>query len=203
MSELNPEITSGSYQSRLYEECRSAGWDPELRNTFAEEIAHLHEELSEAFRALRQYHDYEIHYDDNGKPQGIPIELADVMIGLFYNAELHDFDLFNEVEIKHRYNLTRNYVTEGRQLHANSKPSQITVNSLTEHSNYDKTIKQETNDQNDEYSNMCIECQDDSTYTVSVGGGVAGPCQTCLGMSRYNQTVHVKDIVTPSEAKDV
>lgn len=105
-----------AYQRRLYHECRAANWDPALRNTFAEEIAHLHEELSEAFRAFRRYKDFNVR-EVNGKLEGIPIEFADVLIGLFYNAELHGFDLFAAVEQKHEFNLQRNYVTEGRQLH--------------------------------------------------------------------------------------
>lgn len=105
------------YQRRLFEECRTANWDPGLRNTLPEEIAHLHEELSEAFRAWRRYKDCEVR-EVNGKLEGVPIEFADVLIGLFYNAELHGFDLFAAVERKHQFNLTRNYVKEGRQLHA-------------------------------------------------------------------------------------
>lgn len=110
-------MLKAEYQRRLFEECRTAGWDPDLKNTFPEEIAHLHEELSEAFRAFRRNKDFRITVDSNGKPQGVPIELADVLIGLFYNAELHGFDLFAAVEQKHQYNLTRNYIKEGRQLH--------------------------------------------------------------------------------------
>lgn len=105
------------YQRRLYDECVTAGWDAGQQNTFAEEIAHLHEELSEAFREWRRHKNFDIRHSENGKPEGIPIELADVLIGLFYNAELHGFDLFAAVEEKHRFNLTRNYMTEGRQLH--------------------------------------------------------------------------------------
>lgn len=106
-----------AFQRRLYDECVTAGWDKEQQNSFAEEIAHLHEELSEAFRAWRKHKNFDVRYREDGKPEGIPIELADVLIGLFYNAELHGFDLFNAVEIKHRYNLTRDYMAEGRQLH--------------------------------------------------------------------------------------
>lgn len=104
-------------QREFYDECMISGWDPELKLSFGEEIAHLHEEVSEIFRALRQYHDFEIHYDENGKPQGIPIEMADVLIGLFYNAEVHGFDLLAAAEIKHKWNLRRNYRSEGRQVH--------------------------------------------------------------------------------------
>lgn len=113
-----PAAGQPSYQRRLYDECVTAGWDSAQQNSFAEEIAHLHEELSEAFRAYRQHKDFAIRISDNGKLEGIPIEFADVLIGLFYNAELHGFDLFAAVEQKHQFNLSRNYQTEGRQLHA-------------------------------------------------------------------------------------
>lgn len=103
-------------QRRLYDECVVANWDPERRNTFAEEIAHLHEELSEAFRAWRKYKDCEVR-EVNGKLEGVPIEFADALIGMFYNAELHGFDLLAAIERKHQFNLSRNYVAEGRQLH--------------------------------------------------------------------------------------
>lgn len=103
-------------QRELFDECVTAQWDAEHKNSFAEEIAHLHEELSEAFRAWRRFKDFEVRVVD-GKPEGIPIEFADVLIGLFYNAELHGFDLMAAVERKHQFNLQRNYTAEGRQLH--------------------------------------------------------------------------------------
>lgn len=65
--------TEVSYQRRLYDECVAANWDPELRNSFAEEIAHLHEELSEAFRAWRLYKNFDVHVGAGGKLEGIPI----------------------------------------------------------------------------------------------------------------------------------
>lgn len=108
---------NGNLQQRLYEECRTANWDPDFKNTFAEEIAHLHEEVSEAFRAWRQYKDCEIR-EIEGKLKGVPVEFADVLIGMFYLAELHGFDLLEAVERKHQFNLKRNYIAEGRQLHA-------------------------------------------------------------------------------------
>ena len=109
-------------QRRLFDECETAGWDPDKRLTFGEEIAHLHEEVSEAFREWRLHKDCEIRHDANGKPTGVPIEFADVLIGLFYNAELHGFDLLDAVEQKHRYNLGRRYADEGRQLHPQPQP---------------------------------------------------------------------------------
>jgi hypothetical protein len=144
-------------QGRMYEGEKLAGWDPDDANTFAEEIAHLHEEVSEAFREFRRFKDTEArwtcvrcglsvpfetdldtirhplsshHYtgpesekgkgaDCRGtfKPTGVPIELADVLIGMFYIAERFGFDLLGATEIKHRYNLFRSYEAEGRRLH--------------------------------------------------------------------------------------
>lgn len=114
---LEASCMENDLQRRLYDECVTANWDPERRNTFAEEIAHLHEELSEAFRAFRRYKDFQVR-EVNGKLEGVPIEFADALIGMFYNAELHGFDLLAAIEQKHQFNLGRNYVTEGRQLHA-------------------------------------------------------------------------------------
>lgn len=143
------EINTKDFQKQCFDECETAGWDPEKKNSFAEEIAHLHEEVSEAFRAFRNYHDCGVyyvcikcgrtvvmvtdrvqhplsrhHYSPVGndcwgdfKPEGIPIEFADVLIGLFYNAQLHGFDLFEAVSIKHTWNLQRSYEKEGRRLH--------------------------------------------------------------------------------------
>lgn len=111
------ETPDRSLQRRLYDECRAANWDPFLVNEFGEEIAHLHEEVSEAFRMWRLRKDFSVTVDAKGKPQGVPSEFADVLIGLFYLAELHGFDLMAALEEKHRYNLTRDYVAEGRQLH--------------------------------------------------------------------------------------
>jgi hypothetical protein len=104
-------------QKMLYDECVNALWDPSGSNTFGDEIAHLHEEVSEAFRAYRKFHDMEIHIDADGKPQGVPIEFADAIIGMFYNAELYGFDLMEAIAVKHEFNISRDYVQEGRQLH--------------------------------------------------------------------------------------
>lgn len=105
-------------QHFVYKECRESEWDPDDKNSFAEEIAHLHAELSEAFEAWRLRGDATILIQFDGKPTGVPIEFADVLIGLFYNAERMGFDLWEALKIKREWNRNRNYVSEGRQLHA-------------------------------------------------------------------------------------
>ena len=105
-------------QRVVYDECRESKWDPDDKNSFAEEIAHLHAELSEAFEAWRMDEDVEIRHEFSGKPTGVPIEFADVLIGLLYNAQRMGFDLWAALEHKRDWNRSRNYVEEGRQLHA-------------------------------------------------------------------------------------
>lgn len=104
-------------QKECFEECEIAGWDPDRKISFAEEIAHIHSEISEAFEAYRKYHDFEIHYREDGKPEGVLVEFADAMIGMFYNAELNKQDLLEALEEKHQWNLKRSYEKEGRKLH--------------------------------------------------------------------------------------
>jgi hypothetical protein len=65
------------WQRTCFEECETAGWDPERKLSFAEEITHLHEEVTEIFKAWRERHDFEITYRAiDGKPEGVPIEMA-------------------------------------------------------------------------------------------------------------------------------
>lgn len=116
-------MTHSTRQLDLYRACRDANWDPNDENTFAEEIAHLHEEVSEAFRAWRKHGHAMMFVDANDtsdipKPEGVPAEFADVLIGLYYNAERMGFDLDEALEWKMAYNRKRDYVEEGRQLHA-------------------------------------------------------------------------------------
>lgn len=107
-------------QRRHFEECHFAHWDPQRQNSFAEELAHLHEEVSEAFKAWRIYRDFEIHVVD-GRPHGVPVELADILIGIFYNAEIHGIDLEGALRVKGAFNRQRDYTAEGRQLHGPTK----------------------------------------------------------------------------------
>jgi len=109
-------------------EARVAHWDDELQLTFTEELMHLQAELAEAFEAWRLYQDYEVHTDpETGKLEGVPIEFADILLGLFYNVALHDINIVKALADKHAYNLTRDYRAEGRQLHRKPHPMKPTM----------------------------------------------------------------------------
>lgn len=99
------------------EEAEEAHWDDHRQLSVAEELAHLMAEVAEAFEAWRTYKDTEVHFDNDGTPQGVPIEFADILLGIFYNVGLHHIDMSEALLIKHAYNVTRDYRAEGRQLH--------------------------------------------------------------------------------------
>ncbi len=99
---------------RIHENAVAHGFhelDSEL--TFGEYCALIHEEISEAFSAWRNGEPDE-YVDDDGKPQGVWVELADVVIrigDLFgaLEAELHD----ETDEYKNFYDDIRSTILDG------------------------------------------------------------------------------------------
>lgn len=81
-------------------------WDKP--QTFGESIALIHSELSEALEDYRAGETpNELKYESNGKPIGIPSELADVIIRIADLCGYHDIDLEKAVADKMIYNETR------------------------------------------------------------------------------------------------
>jgi NTP pyrophosphatase (non-canonical NTP hydrolase) len=90
-------------------------------------IALMHSELSEALEEYRSDADPKaIYYSGGGyiapqptecakKPEGIPIELADVCIRIFDFCGAYDIDLEKAIEIKMAYNKTRPYRHGGKK----------------------------------------------------------------------------------------
>ncbi|KJS85002.1 MAG: hypothetical protein JM58_09555 [Peptococcaceae bacterium BICA1-8] len=101
------------------------GWHEE-EVSFAEEIALIHSELSEALEEYRSgneptkmYHSTIVYYDgkeSNTKPEGIPIELADTIIRILTMCGKYGIDLDEAIRIKMEYNKTRTWRHNGKKI---------------------------------------------------------------------------------------
>lgn len=77
----------------------------------AEYIALIHSELSECLEEFRSGHEAtEIYYREDGKPEGVPMELADAVIRCFDMAYVFGIDLESAIMEKHEFNKTREYL---------------------------------------------------------------------------------------------
>lgn len=93
------------------------GWHEGVDDrTFMEKLVLIHSELSEALEEYRDGRYFtEIYYGEKGKPEGIPIELADAFIRLADLAVIYGIDLPKAIEIKQEFNRTRPYRHGGKR----------------------------------------------------------------------------------------
>ena len=88
-------------------------WDKE--RPFPEIVALIHSELSEALEEYRKgYPPQGIYFGEDGKPEGIPIELADAIIRIFDYCGFAGIDIEKALTMKHDYNLSRPYRHGGK-----------------------------------------------------------------------------------------
>lgn len=78
-------------------------------------IVLMHSELSEALEEYRSKHGpAEVYHGEDGKPEGIPVELADVVIRILHYCARHGVDLEAVLREKMNYNNTRKFRHGGK-----------------------------------------------------------------------------------------
>ena len=91
------------------------GWwedKPAISITLAEALAKIalcHAELSEAVEEVRKGKEFYDYREENGKPEGVVVELADTVIRIADLCEALGLDLEGAIIKKHEFNKTRPY----------------------------------------------------------------------------------------------
>ena len=98
-----------------YANARLKGWHDETRS-FGDLIALIHSELSEALEEYRNGHGVTEVYLRDGKPEGVPVELADVMIRIGDMCGLLGIDIDEAIKLKMQYNSGRPHRHGGKVL---------------------------------------------------------------------------------------
>jgi hypothetical protein len=102
--------TIAEWQGAVWSTAEEHGWHEGTldTNAVAAKLALIHSETSEALEELRngRLKSWE---GENGKPEGFPVELADIVIRCLDLAGQLGFVLEDEIAKKHAYNESRPY----------------------------------------------------------------------------------------------
>lgn len=98
---------------------RDKGWwdgeNPTSAQAIGAKLALVHSEVSEALECVRWGAPY-VARVENGKPEGLPIELADALIRILDMCGALGIDIAEAVRTKHEYNAQRAFRHGGKVL---------------------------------------------------------------------------------------
>lgn len=115
MDNTNLATAINKLATEVHENAVQHGWWDGEERTFGELIALCHSELSEALEEYRKGHiPNENYYSGNGKPEGIPSELADVIIRILDMCGRYGIDIGTVLVDKHEFNKIRPYKHGGK-----------------------------------------------------------------------------------------
>ena len=110
------EMTISNLIADSHATAEEKGWHDAPRS-FGDRISLIHSEVSEALEDYRNgYAPHKVFYTADGKPCGVPIELADVLIRVFDMCGELKIDLERALQIKANYNRYRPYRHGGKAL---------------------------------------------------------------------------------------
>lgn len=101
---------------QIHETSKEKGWWDEPLRTFPEQLVLMHSELSEALEEYRLGHKPTDEYFIDGKPEGIPSELADVIIRVLDTCAYYGIDIDSSIMLKMKFNQSREYRHGGKRL---------------------------------------------------------------------------------------
>lgn len=102
-----------------YALAKSKGWhsNPNPVESIWKFLGNIHGEVSEAWEEARKpdFDPKRTYYRADGKPEGLPAELADVIIRTCDTAQALGIDLEAAIQEKHAYNKTRTFRHGGKR----------------------------------------------------------------------------------------
>lgn len=116
---MNRCATLRCMQKSAWSNSRAKGFGKVKANRYTRPVTRLMlmvSEIAEAMEELRSGRRAdEIYFGKDGKPEGVPIELADVVIRIGDFAQEHGFDLQEAVQMKMAFNCTRPKMHGGKK----------------------------------------------------------------------------------------
>lgn len=106
-------ISINLFASQVHQNAIDHGWWTEKKSV-GDICALMHSEVSEAFEEYRN--GKPMHYIVDGKPEGVAVELIDVVIRVFDYLASEKIDIEKLLIEKHQYNITRPFKHDGKKL---------------------------------------------------------------------------------------
>lgn len=110
----SPEpISFAEWAQYINEWCERKGWNQNL--VFEKVLMNLHSEITEAWEEIRNNRGIdEVYFSEGGKPEGVPVEIADLLIRLLHIAAWRGWDMQALVAQKMAYNCKRPFRHGGK-----------------------------------------------------------------------------------------